>query len=100
MNSRHQLPLLAEASANGNGADQQYAGGRTRLLTEATGFGGGTVTVQFKTPRGNYITVTGLSGTANALSDVVELPAGVYRAVLAGATGPTGVYAVLLGTAN
>lgn len=87
---------IADNVGAGNGADFRYQGGRTVLIGEAT-WGGGNVKLQYKTINGTYIDVTGATLSANGMTAMFELPAGVYRSVV---TTATAVHAWIMGTRN
>lgn len=90
------LNLLTNIGANTTGSGVPTVAPQTIqavVACWATGFGGGTVTVQFS-PDGGTTWLgfpTAITFTANGSANIT-LPAGVQvRASLAGATGPSGV---------
>lgn len=83
---------LCESAGAGNQASKECKGGRYYFMAEAT-WGGGNVKLQFQTPNGTWIDVTGSSLTANG-GLAIELPQGQVRAVI---TTASVVYAYLVG---
>ena len=74
--------LLNSAVAAGAGEWKARAAGIYAVVADGT-WGGTTLTLEYKGPKGNAIAITGVSISANGLV-TVTLPAGQYRAVLTG----------------
>lgn len=77
-------------SADGNGASQQL-NHRNAFDIDAWGtWGSGTLTVQYSPDNGTtWITVSGVSLTANGSATMGGVPGDLFRPVLAGATNPS-----------
>jgi uncharacterized membrane protein AbrB (regulator of aidB expression) len=75
----------------------KWHGGRGTFIVEATAWNAGTVTLQYRSPNGTFITVDATNAVLSANGMVgIELPPGEIRAASNGL--PTGVYAWLIGT--
>jgi hypothetical protein len=92
--------LLSNVAANVTGAWVFWQGGIATFQALAAAFGGGTITLQTLGPDQATPVAVGSSTTvtANAIVEGLNLPAGVYRCTLTGATSPSGVYASLAGS--
>jgi hypothetical protein len=82
--------LFSNAAAAANGATAAWRGGKGVVLFEGTP-SGTTLTLQFASPRGTWLTVAGISMTAAGASAAFDLPPGNIRGVLSSGT-PSGVY--------
>jgi hypothetical protein len=78
------------------GADKKVAKGAYAFTVYGTSIGQATVTLQRKLPNGNYLAV-GADAALTAFGHIgVDLPGGLYRAVVTdGGTDPVGISATL-----
>lgn len=89
---------LSSNGAAGNGADVTITvGGRYLVSVQSTGIGASAdaVTIQHKTAHGDYLTLG--SAFVAIGTQVIDIPAGIIRAVLGTATSANYVYATRLG---
>lgn len=92
--------LLTNVAANTNGAQQSWPGG-TGTFEGCGSFGGGTLSLQVLGADGTTWLPVGASTSLSAPGlAAFTLRPGQIRAVLSGATGPTGVYASAWRTRN
>jgi hypothetical protein len=82
--------LFSNQGAAANGATAAWRGGRGVVHFEGTP-SGTTLTLQFASPRGTWLTVAGISLTAAGTTAAFDLPPGNIRGVLTSGT-PSGVY--------
>ena len=86
------LNLLEDASATG--AVGVFDGGKARFTVVGT-LDGATVSLQALGPDGvTYVNMS--AGLSAEGSEVLDLPAGSYRAAVTGGTTPSGLYANLI----
>lgn len=90
--------LFSNAGAAANGATTAWRGGKGVVHFEGTP-GGSTLTLQFASPRGTWLTVAGISLTAAGTSAAFDLPPGNIRGVLTGGS-PSAVYAYVQPTGS
>jgi len=77
------VDLVSNVGA-GNGVAMPIQAGKYAFMAEAT-FGGGSVALQIQDPQGTWLPVTGSTFAANGMV-ILELPAGLVRAVVVTAT--------------
>jgi hypothetical protein len=82
--------LFSNQGAAANGATAAWRGGKGVIIFEGTP-SGSTLTLQFMSPRGTWITVAGISMTAVGVTAAFDLPPGNIRGVLTSGT-PSAVY--------
>lgn len=96
MASERRLDLIVNDVAATQGAHATYwTGGRGSFVVEASSWGGGSVTLEYQSPRGTWIAVGSEAVmTADGIAGF-ELAPGFLRATRATATG---VYAYVIGS--
>ena len=85
------IPLLVNANATGSAQD--WDGGRAVFMVEGT-ISGATLQLQYQSPQGTWLAVSGASATAAGASAAVEVPPGQVRCLVTGGT-PSALYAWL-----
>lgn len=87
------------ADANATACTFTTTTGLSTMKAEATSWGSGTIKMQSQSPNGTWVDM-GVSCTANCQKAFRESVNTSIRAVLTGATSPTGVYVYITGNNN
>lgn len=83
--------IVNDVAATADTVARQWTGGEAAWIVSAT-FGGGNVTLEYKTPAGTWVPV--VAAATAATYSVVKIPPGQVRSV---ATTATAVYSYLIG---